>query len=253
MSDNQGDLSGRVAIVTGGTRGIGRACAFFLARRGASVVVSSRKEGAVHDTVEAMRAENLRAAGKPAHAGSPEDMQHLGAFALETFKRVDIVVNNAGTNPIFGGVDLVTPEAFHKIFSVNLLGPIELAKCVLPALKVRGGSIVNIASIGGTSPEDGLGVYSASKAALISITKSMAREWGAFNIRANAVCPGFIQTDLSRVMWDDEAMVDSLVSATPLRRLGQPEDVAHVVHYLASDASAFCTGAVFTVDGGLRA
>ncbi len=247
------DLSGRVAIITGGTRGIGRACAFALARRGASVVVSSRKEGAVHETVSALQAEQLHAAGITAHAGSPDDMQKLGAFALETFQRVDVVVNNAGTNPIFGGLELATPAAFEKIFSVNLLGPIELAKSVLAALKVRGGSIINMSSIGGLSPEDGLGVYSASKAALISITKSMAREWGQFNIRANAVCPGFIRTDLSRVMWDDAPLLESVVAATPLRRIGQPEDIAHVVHYLASDASAFCTGTVFTVDGGLRA
>lgn len=247
------DLAGRVAIVTGGTRGIGRACTFALARRGAAVVVSSRKADAVSETVAALQGENFRAAGLPANAGTPADMHALGAFAIETFHRVDIVVNNAGTNPIFGGLEHVTPEAFNKIFSVNLLGALELTKAVLPALKVRGGSIINMASIGGQNPEDGLGVYSASKAALISITKSMAREWGPFNIRANAVCPGFIRTDLSRVLWDDAPLLKAVEDATPLRRLGTPEDVAHAVTYLASDASAFCTGAILTVDGGLRA
>ena len=144
-----------------------------------------------------------------------------------------------------------TSEAFDTIIAVNLKAPFELGKLVLPSMIARGGGVVlNISSIGGISPERGLGVYSVSKAALVSLTKVMAAEWGQHNVRANAICPGFIRTDFSAVLWKDEVRLSAVLADQPIARLGTPEDVAGLALYLASDAAAFCSGGVYMVDGG---
>lgn len=245
------DLSGQVAIVTGGTRGIGRAICHALARQGARVVVSSRKAAAVDETVQSLRAAGYQADGIPANVGRIEEAHRLGDEALALAGHVDILVNNAATNPVFGAVEDTTPEAFAKIMDVNVRGPFELAKRVLPAMKSRGrGSIVNMSSIGGVTPERGLGIYSVSKAALVSLTQVMAKEWGAFGIRANAICPGFIKTDFSQVLWSNEAVMGEVLANQPIARIGTPEDVAELALFLASPAAAFCTGGVYLVDGG---
>ncbi|HSA57636.1 MAG TPA: SDR family oxidoreductase, partial [Gemmatimonadaceae bacterium] len=157
----------------------------------------------------------------------------------------------AAANPIYGPLTEATSEAFDKIIAVNLKAPFELGKLVLPSMIARGGGVMlNISSIGGISPEPGLGVYSVSKAALVSLTKVMAVEWGRHNVRANAICPGFIRTDFSAVLWRDEARVQAVLGDQPIARLGTPEDVAGLALFLASDAAAFCTGGVYMVDGG---
>lgn len=244
-------LNGKVALVTGGTRGIGRAIALALAKAGARVVVTSRKEASVDETVAIIRAQGLLADGIPANVGRLNEAHALIDRTLELAGGIDILVNNAAANPVFGPVEETSSDAFAKIMDVNLRAPFELAKRALPSMTSRGGgAIVNISSIGGVSPEDFLGIYSVSKAALISLTQVMAREWGARGVRANAICPGLIKTDFSQALWSNDALLERMLTAQPIARMGEPEDVANLALFLASDASSFCTGGVYMVDGG---
>lgn len=245
------DLTGKTALVTGATRGIGRAIAFALARQGAHVIVSSRKAPAVDETVAAIAAAGGKAEGIPANVGRLEDALALVDQALARHPHVDILVNNAAANPVYGGVEETSPEAFQKIMDVNVRAPFEVAKRLLPSMRAAGGgAIVNLSSIGGLKPERGLGIYSVSKAAIISLTQVMAREWGRWDIRANAICPGFIKTDFSRVLWTDEAVMADVLKDQPLPRLGTPEEIAELALFLASPAASFCTGGVYLADGG---
>ena len=245
------DLSGKVALVTGGTRGIGRAIAESFAAHGATVVVSSRKVDAVNETVAAIEAAGGKARGMPANVGRLDEGRSLVERAVAECGGIDILVNNAAANPVFGPVEETSPEAFAKIFDVNLRAPFELGKAALASMRERGGgAIVNISSIGGVSPERGLGIYSVSKAALLSLTQVMAREWGKFGVRANAICPGFIKTDFSQVLWSDERVMTQVIGSQPIARIGSPEDVANLALFLASPEASFCTGGVYMVDGG---
>ena len=246
------DLSGQVALVTGATRGIGRAIAESLAGAGAHVIVSSRKDAAVEETVAAIRAAGHSAEGIASNVGRLEQLHALADQALARHAAIDILVNNAAANPVYGPVEETSPEAFAKIMDVNLRAPFELAKRVLPGMAARGGgSIINLSSIGGISPEANLGIYSVSKAAVISLTQVMAREWGKRNVRANAICPGLIKTDFSRALWGNENVLAKAMAAQPIPRMGEPRDVAGLALFLASRASSFCTGGVYMVDGGI--
>jgi NAD(P)-dependent dehydrogenase (short-subunit alcohol dehydrogenase family) len=244
-------VDGKVAIVTGATRGIGLSIATTLARAGARVMVSSRKVDHVDAVVQALRAEGHEVAGLASTMGTPADAHELAARTVEQFDGIDIIVNNAATNPMFGPLQSATNEAFDKIFAVNVKGPLELCKTAHAIMVERGGgAVVNISSIGGVTPEAGLGLYSMSKAALVSLTKVMAQEWGADGIRANVICPGLIKTKFSAALWQDHAIADKVLGQQPLRRIGVPDDVAGLALFLASDASAYCTGGVYMVDGG---
>lgn len=244
-------LDDKVAIVTGGTRGIGLAIAIAYARAGARVVVSSRKQHHVDGAISTIREMGLNVDGVVAHMGVAADAHELAARTVQFFDGIDIVVNNAATNPVFGPLQLTDDAAFEKIMSVNVKGPLELCRTAHSAMAQRGGgSIINISSVGGVSPEPGLGLYSVSKAALISLTKVMAQEWGADGIRANAICPGLIRTRFSQALWQDEKLADEMLGHQPLRRIGMPEDIAGLALLLASDAGSYCTGAVYNVDGG---
>lgn len=244
-------LTNKTAIVTGASKGIGAAVAFALGRAGANVVISSRKQDAVDALALQLREEGINCLPLAANAGVVEDLQVLVEQTIEAFGGIDIVINNAATNPVFGPLELTEQKAFDKIMAVNVKGPFELAKLALPEMKRRGGgAIVNISSIGGLSPEPHLGIYSVSKAALISLTKVMAREWGPYHIRANAICPGLIQTKFSEALWTNEQFMQWMMAKTPLSRVGTPEEVAAMALFLASEASSYTTGAVFTCDGG---
>ncbi len=244
-------LDGRVAIVTGGTRGIGLAIATTFARAGAKVVVSSRRSEHVDAVCRALAEEGHTVVGVPAHMGKAADAHALVAHTLEHFDGVDIIVNNAATNPVFGPLQQATDDAFDKIFGVNVKGPLELCRAAHSVMAERGGgAIVNISSIGGVSPEAGLGLYSVSKAALISLTKVMAQEWGADGIRANVICPGLIKTKFSQALWKDDHIAQQVLGHQPIRRIGVPEDVSGLALFLASDAAAYCTGGVYMADGG---
>jgi NAD(P)-dependent dehydrogenase (short-subunit alcohol dehydrogenase family) len=251
---NRFRLDGKVAIVTGASKGIGAAIAHGLAEFGAAVVVSSRKQDAVDAVAAEITDAGFHAVGRAAHMGDLDDVATLVNFATELFGGIDIVVNNAAANPVFGPIQHTDQRAFAKIIEVNLQGPFELCKLAYPSMKARGGgSVINISSIGGIKPERMIGMYSASKAALISMTQAMAQDWGADNIRANAVCPGLIKTKFSAALWQNDAILDQFLQHIPLGRIGSPEDVAALAVFLASDAAAYCTGGVYLVDGGYLA
>lgn len=247
-------LEGRTALITGATRGIGLAIARAFAAAGARVLVNSRKADAVDRTVAAIRDEGGIAEALAGNVSRPEELEVVVNAALTRYDGPDILVNNAAANPVFGPFTDVSAEAFDKIIAVNLKAPFELARRFAPRMMERKrGAVINISSIGGLAPEPGLGIYSVSKAAIISLTKVMAIELGPHGIRANAICPGFIKTDFSAALWRNEELVDDVLARTPMKRLGEPNDVAHTALFLASDESKFCTGGVFVVDGGYRA
>lgn len=243
-------LDGRVALVTGASRGIGEAMALAFAEAGARVVVSSRKQEAVDAVAARIADAGGEALAVAAHAGDTADVARLVQAAGERFGRLDVVVANAATNPVYGPLLDATPEVFDKIMSVNLRGPLELARHAHPLLAEARGSVITVSSIEGLSPTEGLGLYSVSKAALLSLTKAMAREWGAAGIRVNAICPGLIRTRFSAALWQHDATREAFLSRTPLGRVGTAEEIAALALFLASDAGSYCTGAVFTADGG---
>jgi NAD(P)-dependent dehydrogenase (short-subunit alcohol dehydrogenase family) len=248
---DQFDLGGKVAVVTGASRGIGAAIARGLAEFGAHVVLSSRKQDAVDATAQALRDDGLEATGVAAHVGDPEAVRRLVERTREQYGGVDVLVNNAATNPVSGPLLETDERAFDKVIEVNLKGPLELAKRVHPLMKERGGgSVINVSSVGALRPIGGLGLYNLSKAALINLTQVMAQEWAGDGIRANAICPGLVQTKLSEALWKDEEVLERFLQRVPLGRIARPDEMAALAVYLASPASSYCTGAVFTADGG---
>lgn len=250
MSSDRFSLAGKVALVTGGTRGIGKAIAKAYAEAGAQVMVVGRKEPTLATAVaELATAGTVR--GLSANVSRLEEHARIVEAVVNAFGGIDILVNNAATNPVFGPVENTTTEAFDKIIALNVRAPFELAKAVRPRLIARGGgAIVNLASIGGVSPEPGLGIYSVSKAALISLTQVLAKEWGKDNIRANVICPGLIKTDFSSALWQNEQILKHMMRYQALARLAEPDDIASLALFLAADSSAFCTGGVYMADGG---
>ena len=247
-------LDGKVALVTGASKGIGEVMARGLAEFGAKVVLSSRKQEAVDAVAEEFKVNGLEATGMAANMGNIDDIQSLVDQTVEVYGGLDIVINNAAANPVFGPIQNTDERAFDKIIDVNLKGPFELCKKAYPIMKQRGGgSIIHISSIGGLTPEAGIGIYSVSKAAIISMTKAMAQDWGADNIRINAICPGLIKTKFSEALWNDESSFDRFVNRIPLGRIGEPGDITGLAVYLASAASAYCSGGVYMVDGGYAA
>lgn len=247
-------LDDKVALVTGASKGIGASMARALAEYGASVVVNSRNQEAVDAVAQAFSSDGLEATGVAANMGSIDDIQSLVDKTIEIYGGLDIIINNAAANPVFGPLQDTDERAFDKIIDVNLKGPFELCKKVYPIMKQRGGgSIIHISSIGGLTPEAGIGIYSVSKAAIINLARAMAQDWGADNIRVNAICPGLIKTRFSQALWDDEKTLSRFKNRIPLGRIGQPEDLAGLAVYLSSDASAYCTGGLYMVDGGYAA
>lgn len=244
-------LDGKVAIVTGASKGIGKYIALALAQQGAKVVVSSRKMDAVTAVAEEFNSEGLEAIGIPCHMGDNAQVKSLAEQTIKAFGGIDIIVNNAAANPVFGPVQNAGDDAFDKIMDVNVKGPLNLAKYAYDSMKSRGGgSVVNISSIEGITPGQGLGLYSVSKAALIQLTKVLAREWGPDSIRANAICPGLIETKFSEALTSNDKILKMVMMKQALPMLAQPEDIAGLALFLASDASKFVTGASITADGG---
>ncbi len=238
-------LDGRVALVTGASRGIGRAIAAAYAEAGARVMISSRKEDALREAAASMSGEVEVFA---ANAGDPEAAAAAVAATVERFGRLDVLVNNAATNPYFGAaVDIDLPR-WDKTFQVNLRGlHTWTAEAWRTSMAERGGVVVNVASIGGMSTEAGIGVYNTTKAAVIHLTKVMAAELGPA-VRVNAVAPGLVKTDMARTLWEEHG--DTIARRLPLRRLGEPADIANAALFLASDLSSWMTGHTLVVDGG---
>ena len=251
MSQNPFQLNGRVAIITGASKGIGASIAQTFAANGAKVVVSSRKQAAVDEVVAEIQAAGGEALAVAAHVGDSLALENLVKLAIEHYGRIDILVNNAATNPVFGPLE-DSVDAMDKIMQINVKAPLELAKFALPYLKAQSNSaIINISSVEAFIATEGLGCYSVSKAALNMLTKSMAKEWGKYGIRANAICPGLIKTKFSEALWSNEAMLKYYLKQTPLGRIGEPQEIANLALFLASDASTYSTGAMFMADGGI--
>jgi NAD(P)-dependent dehydrogenase (short-subunit alcohol dehydrogenase family) len=245
------DLSGRVALVTGASRGIGSAIAHALAEQGAQVVLSSRKQSDLEQEAVRINAEHPEAASAiAAHAGRPDDLERLVGEVMKRFSRIDILVNNAATNPYFGPVMGAELAAWDKTFEVNLRGMFILTKLVYEAsMETHGGSVVNVASVGGLRPGLGLGVYNITKAGVIMFTRQLAKEIGG-KVRVNAVAPGLIKTRFAEALWGNEAILDRVLTANPMGRIGVPEEVASAVVFLASDAASYINGEVIVIDGG---
>jgi len=244
-------LDGRVAVITGASKGIGASIAHFLGQAGAKVVVSSRKQDAVDEVAAELHQAGIDAKAIAANVGKLEDCQALIEQTIAAYGGVDILVNNAAANPVFGPIEQTEVWAFDKIMDVNVKGPFELAKLALPSMKSRGGgSIINISSIGGLRPEPGLGIYSVSKAAIISLSKVLAKEWGSHGVRVNVICPGLIKTKFSEALWTNDQILKHMMAQLPIARIGTPEEIAALALYLAAPASGYSTGGVFTADGG---
>jgi NAD(P)-dependent dehydrogenase (short-subunit alcohol dehydrogenase family) len=245
------DLTGRVALVTGASRGIGSATAEALAEQGAQVVLSSRKQADLDQEAAAIN-ERYPEHATPiaAHAGRPEDLERLVEEVMKRFSRIDILVNNAATNPYFGPIMGAEIGAWDKTFEVNLRGMFILTRLVYQAsMESRGGAIVNVASVGGIRPGVGLGVYNVTKAGVIMLTRQLAKELGG-KVRVNAVAPGVIKTRFAEALWGNEAIMDRLLSTHPMGRIGTPDEVAGAVAFLASDAASYINGEVLVIDGG---
>ena len=246
------DLQGRVALVTGSTRGIGRSIAEELARAGAKVALSSRRA----EACEAVRAEferqGFECLAQPCNVSRKEDLQGLVDAALARWGRIDIVVANAASNPYFGPLTEIPDDAFDKIFANNVRSTLWLAGMTLPGMAARGGgSLIVVGSIGGLIANTVIGAYGMSKAAAHHLVRNLAAEWGPKNVRVNAIAPGLVKTEFARAMWEDEKRRREREQATPLRRLGEPRDIGGIAVFLASDAAAFVTGQCIVADGGV--
>ena len=241
---------GKVALITGGSRGIGRASALALADAGADVVVSSRKIADLERVAEEIRAKGVKGLAVAAHNAKSEDSKMLIERVVKEFGRIDILMNNAGTNPYFGPIMDQDEKTFDITMNVNVKGIFILSQLAARIMKAKGGGcIINTASIGGIRAGE-LGVYSVTKAAVVMLTQVMAKEWGQFNIRVNALAPGIIKTRLSEALWKDPEVNEKAVTRIPLMRLGEPEEIAGAVVFLSSAAGSYITGETIVIDGG---
>ena len=245
-------LIGKVALVTGGGRGIGKAIAQRLAQAGADVVIASRKFENLQQTATELAALPGRIVPIACHVGRKDELERLVAETTAQLGPIDILVNNSATNIGQGPALDVTDEALLKTTEVNVLAALRLIRLTVPSMIERGngGSIIHLASIAGLRPQRGGLVYSFTKAGLIMMTRVWAMEFGAHNIRVNAICPGLIQTDFSESLWRDPDYIGALERTQPIPRIGRPEEIGGIALYLASGEASFVTGQCFTIDGG---
>jgi len=245
------DLTGQVAVVTGSTKGIGRAIAEELARAGAKVVISSRKADACEEVAAAIVKEGHDAIAIPCHIGRRADCEALIAKTREKWGKIDTLVCNAAINPYYGPMTGLSDEVFNKVMETNVRSNLWLANLVQPEMAARkDGSIIIVSSIGGLKGTEILGIYALSKAADMQLARNLAVEWGPDNIRVNCVAPGLVKTDFARALWEDPELRKGSEDRTALRRLGEPEDIAGAAVFLASRAGCWITGQTIVIDGG---
>lgn len=246
------DLTGKAALVTGSSRGIGLAIAEALAGAGAKVVISSRKAEACAAVAAEIDAGGGCAVAIPCHVGDKAQLLALVDKARAAFGAIDILVNNVGANPVFGPLHTLGDDAFDRVIASNVKSALWLSNLVLPEMAARrDGAVIFVASIAGFRASAGINAYGAAKAALMQLARGLAAEWGAHNIRVNCIAPGLIKTDFSRALWEDEARAGRRIAETPLKRLGEARDVVGAALLLASPAGSFITGQTIVVDGGV--
>ncbi|MCF8026029.1 MAG: SDR family oxidoreductase [Desulfobacteraceae bacterium] len=241
----------RIALVTGGSRGIGKAVALAFADAGADVAITGRKPETLAEAAKEIESKGVRCLAVPAHLKKTEDLQTLVDSVLKEFERVDVLVNNAATNPAMGPIVDTEDDLFDHIIDTNLKGYFRLSKLVGKIMqKQQAGHIINISSAGGVSPSEGLGPYCISKAGINMLTKQMALELGPYNVRVNAIAPRIVKTDFSKALWNNEKLIEAEYKNTPLKCVGTPEEIAQSALYLASSASNYLTGHILVINGG---
>jgi NAD(P)-dependent dehydrogenase (short-subunit alcohol dehydrogenase family) len=246
------DLTGQVAVITGSSRGIGRSAAEIMAALGAKVVISSRKADACEVVAAAIKKDGGEAIVIPCNISRKEEIEALVKGTLAKWGRIDTLVCNAAVNPYFGPLANIPDDAFDKIMSSNIKSNLWLCNLAIPAMAGKGGgSVVIVSSIGGLRGSGVLGAYGISKAADFQLARSLAVEWGPKNIRINCVAPGLIKTDFARALWEDEKNLKPRLATTPLRRIGEPDEIGGIVAFLASRSASFMTGSVIVADGGV--
>ncbi len=251
MANGPFDLSGKVALITGSTRGIGKAIAIAMAEAGAKVVISSRKADACMAVADELNGRGLTTIAVPCNVSSKEELKHLVDTTLQEWRSIDILVGNAATNPVYGPMSEVPDPAFDKVMGTNVRSNFWLCNMVIPQMaERRDGAVILIASIAGLKGNTTIGTYGISKAAEMQLARNLALEWGPHNIRVNAIAPGVIRTDFAKALWEEDERRKRLEAATPLRRIGEPGDVAGLAVFLASPAGSFITGQSIVIDGG---
>ncbi len=245
------DLDGQVAVITGGSRGIGRAIAERMAEAGASVVVSSRKIGACEEVAAGIEAKGGKAMAVACNVTHIDRLRNLVDETERAWGKVDCLIGNAAVNPHYGPMTTIGESAFEKIVNCNIRANLWLSKMVLPGMAERkSGAIVFLSSIAGLKGTDDIGMYGVSKAAGIAMARNLAVRWGEHNIRVNTIAPGLVRTDFARALWEDPDRLAEVEARYPLRRIGEPDDIAGVAVFLASEAGRFITGQTIVVDGG---
>ena len=245
-------LAKKTAIVSGGSKGIGKAIAMKLAQAGANVVICSRKKENLDSAVNEAELNGLALIPIECNTSNNESIQSVVDHTIEKFNRVDVLVNNAAANPYYGPILNSEDSHWDKIFDVNVKGYFNFAKaCSKTMIANNSGKIINVASIAAKTPLEGLGVYNISKAAVVMLSKVLAKELGEHNIQVNTLSPGLIKTDFSKALWENEDIHNKIVKSIPQGKMGSPDDISGMALYLASEASDFVPGSIFTVDGGI--
>jgi NAD(P)-dependent dehydrogenase (short-subunit alcohol dehydrogenase family) len=245
-------LTDKVAVITGSSRGIGRATAESMAALGAKVVISSRKAEACEAVAREIAEKGGEAAAIPCNISRKAEVEALVEKTNARFGRIDILVCNAAVNPVFGPLLHLTDEAFDKVIGANVKSNLWLCNLVIPGMAARGdGAVIVVSSIAGLRGTDMLGMYGISKAADFALVRNLAVEWGPRNVRVNAIAPGIVKTDFARALWENEELMKRRNAATPLRRIGSPEEIGSIAAFLASPAASFITGQIIVADGGV--
>ncbi len=245
------DLEGKVALITGSTKGIGKAIAERMAEQGASVVISSRNQDACDEVAAEITAQGHKAVGIACNINHKEQLQQLVEKAKAALGKIDILVCNAALNPYFGTSQDIPDEAFDKVMHANIGSVHRLCQLVIPGIaESGGGAVVIISSIGGLKGTNALGAYAISKAADMQIARNLAVEWGPKNVRVNCIAPGLVRTDFAKALWENPDIYAATVKNYPLRRIGEPDEIAGAAVFLASQAGSFTTGQTLVIDGG---